>query len=99
MNALVPSYERAVSWPRPPDRFGDLLERAAADIGGDDGARPGGDVARERVGGAQAQHLVPDDHLPHEDDHREREQRADVVTSQPRCGCDSVEPAYAPPGS
>src|SRR5262249_26226359 len=46
----------------------DLLERAAADIGGDDGAGPLRDVAGDGVGRAEAEHLVPDDHLPEIDD-------------------------------
>lgn len=42
---------------------------------GDDHSGPIGNHASERVGTTKFEHLVPDDHLPEVDDHREREQR------------------------
>src|SRR5262249_58615824 len=42
----------------------DLLDRAAAEIGGDDDAGPGRHVARERIRRTKRQQFVPNDDLP-----------------------------------
>src|SRR6266567_6045758 len=49
-----------------------LLDRASAEIGGDDDAGPGADVTGDRVRRAKAKNLVVDDHLPDVDHHRQR---------------------------
>jgi hypothetical protein len=47
----------------------DLSNRSAADVSGDDQAGRLSDHSGDRIGGALAQHLVPDHHLPEIDDH------------------------------
>src|SRR5882724_5823987 len=54
-----------------------LLDRAPAEIGGDDDAGPGADVTGDRVSRAQAKNLVVDDDLPDVDHHWKRRERAD----------------------
>ena len=56
---------------------GDLFDRAPADIGDDDHPGPIGDHAGDRIGCAEPEHLVPDDHFPEIDDHWRGEQRPD----------------------
>src|SRR6266550_6950921 len=45
----------------PPEDACHLLDRAPAEIGGDDDARPGADVTGDRVSRAQAKNLVPNE--------------------------------------
>src|SRR5712672_3643265 len=65
------------AWSGPPQDAGHLLDRAPAEIGGDDDAGPGADVTGDRVRCAETKDLVVDNHLPHVDHHWKRRERAD----------------------
>ena len=54
----------------PPQNPRHLLQTAAAEIGGEHDQRPLRHVGGERVGAAQAEHLVPHHHLPDVDNER-----------------------------
>ena len=56
---------------------GDLLDRAAAHIGGDDHPGPISDHSGDGISSAQAKHLVPHDHFPEINDHPRSERRPD----------------------
>src|SRR5262249_16080153 len=74
--STTPAPSAPPSW-APPYRARALPERAATDIGGHNPGGPLGDVAADRIGGAQPQHYIPHDHLPQVDDDGRDEQRAD----------------------
>src|SRR5262245_12686867 len=61
----------------PPEDARHLLDRASAEIGGDDDARPGANVTGDRVSRTQAKDLVVDNDFPDIDHHWQRRERAD----------------------